>query len=107
IHMHKFGGSTCVVSGEITLYLDGAQPLVAKSGDCYYMPIGHVMAAYNSGRDTAVLYDYFKTPVGVRPFQPVEAGQAEYRPELDMGQRRSDGASSKSPNQQSKTKSSQ
>ena len=38
IHVHKHGGHTCVLSGEITDFVEGREPMTWPAGTCYYMP---------------------------------------------------------------------
>lgn len=38
IHIHPFGGWTCVVSGQAVLYLEGAEPQETGPGECVHMP---------------------------------------------------------------------
>lgn len=64
IHVHKFGGHTCVLSGEITGYVEGHAPKKFPAGTCYYMPPDTPMAAANLGSVDAVLIDNFNLPPG-------------------------------------------
>ncbi|MSO87476.1 MAG: cupin domain-containing protein [Acidimicrobiia bacterium] len=64
IHTHVFGGATCLVSGEMTLYLEGAEPAMATAGTCYFMPPDRLMSGVNSGTQTAVMHDIFTLPTG-------------------------------------------
>ena len=64
IHQHPSSGSTCVISGEMTLYLEEASPQKAIAGTCYAMPAGKKMAGVNSGTSDAVMLDIFFTPKG-------------------------------------------
>lgn len=73
-HLHEYGGTTCVLEGEMTLYLEGAEPQRAVAGQCYYMPSGRAMVGYNSGTVNAVLHDIFTVPAGKPVWQVVEAG---------------------------------
>ncbi len=74
IHTHDFGGTTCVVTGEMTLYLEGAEPARAPAGTCYFMPPGRLMTGVNSGTQTAVMHDIFTVPVGDPTWTVHEAG---------------------------------
>lgn len=65
IHTHPFGGHTCVLSGEITAYIEGQEPSKQAAGSCYLMPPNVPMAAVNLGREDAVLIDTFILPPGV------------------------------------------
>lgn len=63
IHAHPYGGQTCILSGEMTLYMDGgAPPQRAVAGDCYWMPPFHRMSGVNTGSTEAVMIDTFITP---------------------------------------------
>lgn len=59
IHIHPFGGQTCVVSGEMTLYMDGAAPARKVAGECYWMPAVSRMSGVNTGDTDAVMFDTF------------------------------------------------
>jgi quercetin dioxygenase-like cupin family protein len=83
IHMHEHGGITCVVEGEMTLYLEGAEPQRALPGDCYFMPPGKVMSGVNTGRTDAVMDDIFTIPEGTDIWKVVEAGQQDTQDEFD------------------------
>ena len=64
IHIHKYGGHTCVMSGEITDFIEGQEPKKFPAGTCYYMPPNVPMAAANLGSEDAVLIDTFAVPPG-------------------------------------------
>jgi len=64
IHTHRYGGHTCVLSGTITDFVEGHEPMVWPAGTCYYMPPGTLMAAANLGTEDAVLIDTFNLPPG-------------------------------------------
>ncbi len=65
IHIHKYGDQTCVLSGEITDFVDGmVEPTRFPAGTCYYMPPNTLMSAANLGTVDAVLIDTFNLPVG-------------------------------------------
>lgn len=64
IHVHKYGGHTCVLSGEITDFVDGREPTVHPANSCYYMPANTLMSASNLGAEDAVLIDAFNVPLG-------------------------------------------
>lgn len=77
IHQHDFGGTTCVLAGQMTLFLEGAEPRTAVAGECYYMPSGKRMAGSNTGTDNAVMLDIFHLPQGQPVWRVVEeAGKA-------------------------------
>ena len=60
IHSHDSGGITCLIQGEMTLFVEGQRPLRIETPGCFYMPSGKKMIGYNSGNKTAVLYDIFE-----------------------------------------------
>mgnify|MGYP002130389625 CR=1 FL=1 len=62
IHTHDHGGYTCVLRGEITIFMEGHAPMKAPAGSCYYMPAGHFMAAANLGSEDVLLSDHFIAP---------------------------------------------
>lgn len=64
IHTHQYGGHTCVISGTITDFVEGHEPMVWPAGTCYYMPPNTLMTAANLGTEDAVLIDNFTLPVG-------------------------------------------
>lgn len=75
IHEHPYGGTTCVLSGQMTLFLEGAEPQVANEGDCYWMPPGRPMTGANTGVDYAVMIDTFAVPPGEPVWWVIEPGQ--------------------------------
>jgi quercetin dioxygenase-like cupin family protein len=74
IHMHLYGGHTCVLTGEITDYVEGSEPAKHPAGTCYYMPPNIPMSAANLGVEDAVLIDTFNLPFGVPYITILEAG---------------------------------
>ena len=72
IHQHPSSGTTCVISGEMTLYLEDAPPQKAIAGTCYAMPADKKMAGVNSGTSDAVMLDIFFTPKGGELWTVVE-----------------------------------
>lgn len=64
IHIHRFGGHTCVLSGEITIFIEGSEPLKRPAGTCYFMPPNTPMSAVNLGTEDAELIDAFTLPPG-------------------------------------------
>lgn len=77
IHEHPYGGTTCVISGQMTLYLEGSEPQVANEGDCYWMPPGLPMTGVSSGVDYAVMIDTFAVPPGEPVWWVVEPGDED------------------------------
>jgi hypothetical protein len=59
IHVHPFGGQTCVVSGEMTLFMDGVSPVKKTAGECYWMPPVTRMSGVNTGDTDALMFDTF------------------------------------------------
>ena len=74
IHVHEYGGHTCVLSGEITDFVEGKANGHYPAGKCYYMPPNIPMSAANLGKEDAVLIDTFILPVGVPPITIMEPG---------------------------------
>ncbi|MCL7407266.1 cupin domain-containing protein [Paradonghicola geojensis] len=64
IHVHEYGGHTCVLSGTITDFVEGKAPMLFKAGQCYYMPPNVPMTATNLGSEDAILIDTFIVPPG-------------------------------------------
>jgi len=62
IHIHEHGGITCIISGEITDFVENHPVKTYGPGDCYYMPANTPMAAYNSGNSPTILIDIFTLP---------------------------------------------
>lgn len=78
IHIHKYGGHTCVLSGEITDFVEGRMPMHWPAGSCYYMPPGVFMSAANLGTEDAVLIDTFNLPPGEEFITILEPGYPGY-----------------------------
>lgn len=74
IHTHEYGGHTCVLSGEITNFMEGHPPKKSPAGICYYMPPNLLMTAANLGSEDAVLIDTFILPPGKSPITIRELG---------------------------------
>lgn len=75
IHVHQWGGHTCVLSGTITDFVEGHdEPMVFPAGTCYYMPPNTPMSAANLGDEDAILIDTFTLPVGGEPITILEPG---------------------------------
>jgi len=68
IHSHDDAGVTCIVQGEMTLYMEGVSPIRKQAGDCYYMPSGVRMIGVNSGKFVAKFYDFFNYKDTGSPF---------------------------------------
>jgi len=79
IHAHPHGGETCVMQGEMTLYMDDAPiPVTKQAGECYWMPPGHRMSGVNTGKGTAIMFDSFLVPLGTPTIIFVEPGFEQY-----------------------------
>ena len=74
IHVHDHSGLTCVVSGQITDFVEGENDQVFGPGECYYMPEKTPMSAANLGQDPVMLIDVFVLPPGEAPMRVVESG---------------------------------
>lgn len=72
IHIHMYGGHTCVLSGEITIFMEGTPPAKKPSGTCYYMPPNVPMTATNLGTEDVVLTDTFILPPGAETLTALE-----------------------------------
>ena len=84
IHVHPFGGQTCVVSGEMSLYLEGTDEVkTAGPGDCYYMPAGRRMSGVNSADSVTIMIDTFVVPAGEQVWIVVEPGMEEAQNQFD------------------------
>jgi len=84
IHVHPYGGQTCVVSGEMSLYLEGTKEIkVAGPGDCYYMPAGRRMSGVNSADSVTIMIDTFVVPAGEQVWIVVEPGMEDAQDQFD------------------------
>ena len=84
IHVHPYGGQTCVISGEMTLYLEGTASLErAGPGDCYYMPAGRRMSGVNSAQSVTIMIDTFVVPQGEQVWIVVEPGMEDSQNQFD------------------------
>jgi quercetin dioxygenase-like cupin family protein len=77
IHMHPYGGFTCMLEGEMTLYMEGSEPSTVSKGGCYYMPENTIMSGVNSGDTDAIMLDSFEVPVGKEFWIVIEEGQTD------------------------------
>lgn len=78
IHMHDFGGWTCVISGTLTDFVEGQEPTENPAGTCYYMPPRTPMTAANLGDEDAIVIDTFDLPVGQKIITILEPGYPGY-----------------------------
>lgn len=83
IHIHPFGGQTCVISGEMTLYMEGAEPLVAPEGNCYWMPPNRRMTGVNTANQATIMLDTFIVPKGTQVWIVVEPGMESSQQQFD------------------------
>ncbi|WP_445166313.1 cupin domain-containing protein [Mycolicibacterium sp. Dal123E01] len=74
IHIHPVGGQTCVLAGEMTLFLEGSAAQTSRAGSCYFMPANTPMSAANLGTEDARIIDIFTLPTGEPFFVPLEPG---------------------------------
>ena len=75
IHIHEYGGYTLVLSGTITDYFDGIDPVIHGPGDWYYMPPNTPMSAANNDEFIdAELIDIFIVPPGQPEITIIEPG---------------------------------
>ena len=74
IHIHEYGGYTLVLSGTITDYVQGMEPMTHGPGDWYYMPPDTPMSAVNLGTEDAELIDIFFVPPGQPSITIIEPG---------------------------------
>lgn len=72
IHIHANGGLACVLQGEEALYIENQAPLRVVAPNCYYMPSGPRMLAYNLGNTVNITYDIFKGLKGYAAWKVVE-----------------------------------
>ena len=82
VHYHDFTPVTCVMTGETTLYLEGAKPRVITAGHCFSMPANIKGCNYNSGKTTMTLMDFMVLPKGTPTWVPFE--EASNYSENDM-----------------------
>lgn len=87
MHVHEHGGTTCVLQGEMTLFLEGAAPRRVTAGGCYWMPAGPVMTGVNTGTTEAVLHDIFVVPPGRPVWRVVEGDRTGLQSQFPARQR--------------------
>ena len=84
IHVHPFGGQTCVVAGEMSLYLEGTgQIQKAGPGECYWMPAGRRMSGVNSADSITIMIDSFVVPKDSQVWIVVEPGMEDAQDQFD------------------------
>lgn len=74
IHYHDYGGHTCVLSGTMTDFVEGHEPMTYPAGTCYYMPPDTPMTAANLGTEDVRLTDTFILPAEASPTNILEPG---------------------------------
>ena len=67
IHIHRYGGYTLILKGEMTDFVQGLENKKFGPGTGYYMPPCTPMAAANLGEEDVELIDIFLGPEG-KPF---------------------------------------
>lgn len=77
IHVHEYGGHTCVISGTITDFVEGQKSSTFPAGTCYYMLPNTPMTAANLGTEPAVLIDNFTLPTDAPIITILEPGWDE------------------------------
>ena len=80
VHYHHFPVTTCILKGEPTLYLEGYEPKVTRTGHCFTMPANIKGVNYNSGKETTVFMDFMVLPVGVDTIVPLEIAPGKIKP---------------------------
>ena len=75
IHVHPAGGTTCLISGEMTLFVEGLEPRIARAGDCYWMPADTPMYGYASGSGDSTFFDSFNLTADQVEWIVVEPGE--------------------------------
>ena len=84
IHVHPYGGQTCVISGEMSLYLEGTNEVkVAGPGECYWMPAGRRMSGVNTANSATFMIDTFVVPAGEQVWIVVEPGMEDSQNQFD------------------------
>ena len=74
IHYHDYGGTTCVLSGTITDFVEGMPSATFPAGTCYYMTPDVAMTAVNLGTEDVRLIDTFVLPPGIATITVLEPG---------------------------------
>ena len=64
IHKHDEAGVTCLIEGQMTLFIDNQAPATTTAPGCYFMPSNTRMAGMNTGHSSAVFYDFFEVSPG-------------------------------------------
>lgn len=82
IHVHPYGGWTCIIEGQAVFYLEGSDPISAGPGDCFDMPALAAMSNYNPGPGRTTMLDSFISPPGGNLWIPIEACLSDLGPEF-------------------------
>jgi quercetin dioxygenase-like cupin family protein len=77
IHVHPYGGWTCIVEGQAVFFLEGSDSIEAGPGECFEMPALTAMSNYNPGPGTTTMLDSFVSPEGANLWVPIEACLAD------------------------------
>lgn len=76
IHVHPNGGSTCMLSGESTMRIQGVPGArTYRAGQCVFMPTGPAMVNYNSGSVSFEALETYVLKEGEKPLKVLEPGQ--------------------------------
>ncbi|MCV7317622.1 cupin domain-containing protein [Mycolicibacterium confluentis] len=81
IHVHEYGGVTCVLSGTMTPYVEGQPPTPYPAGTCYYMAPNTPMAAVDLGTEDVRLTDTFTLPADAPTITVIEPGWTDPNPD--------------------------
>jgi quercetin dioxygenase-like cupin family protein len=72
IHVHPYGGVTCIAQGQGTLYAQGSAPVTVRAGECVEMKPDTPMANSNRGTTPTVMLDQFVLPGGGDRWRVIE-----------------------------------
>jgi quercetin dioxygenase-like cupin family protein len=81
IHVHAYGGLTCVLSGTMTDFVEGHESMTFPAGTCYYMPPNTPMAAANLGTEDVRITDTFNLPPDASIITVIEPGWSDPHPD--------------------------
>lgn len=63
VRIFQHPGQTCVLDGEMTLYADGDEPIIAGTGNCYLIPAGRNVSEVNTAQQPTSMLSSFIIPV--------------------------------------------
>lgn len=76
IHVHPSGGSTCFITGESTLRIEGVPgSRTYRAGECVFMSSGPVMVNFNSGTIPFEAIETYILKEGEKPLRVIEPRQ--------------------------------